>query len=254
MRLSFTVLVLSLAASATASSILHKRIIGGTNVREGELPFIAQIVNKRRPCTGFLIGPQTIMTAALCVQDRTHSGVVYGHIKSKEGHSTTVAEFVPHPQFNRAMEDYDIGLIFLSKKVPGPYAKIGSSYPKKKVTAAGFGYIDNAGTSSLFLNKVPLNVASKSACLDHFDTFQSARQFCTSYIPLGHAVCGGDSGGPVYTGSGEKLRVVGIVNHGIGGKLCGAEGAYQYHAFIEPYMPWVRDEIRRFERDGPRTP
>jgi secreted trypsin-like serine protease len=62
MRFSIVTLTLALAASVTASPSLHKRIIGGETVGKNEIPFIAEFRNKRMKCTGFVVGPQTIMT------------------------------------------------------------------------------------------------------------------------------------------------------------------------------------------------
>ncbi|KAG0370139.1 hypothetical protein BGZ54_007569 [Gamsiella multidivaricata] len=236
---SIIALIVSLAFAATssASPVLEKRIVGGEPGQEGELPFIAQFVSRFSPCTGFLIGPQTIMTVG---------GTVY-----KVGNSTEVAEYVPHPQYNGTLNVNDIGLVFLSKKANGPFAQIGSKYPEanSKIMAAGFGYIDTRGTETDVLRKVRLNVGGTQTCKAYKANFQKKTQFCTTDTPLGHAVCGGDSGGPLYTGSGEKLRVVGIVSHGVGENMCGVKGAYQYYTFIKPYLSWVKAEIKQFEKN-----
>jgi secreted trypsin-like serine protease len=62
MRFSAIALALTVAASATASPILEKRIIGGSPAGKNEIPFIVEFRNKFKKCTGFLINPQTVMT------------------------------------------------------------------------------------------------------------------------------------------------------------------------------------------------
>ncbi|KAF9432931.1 hypothetical protein BGZ76_010127 [Entomortierella beljakovae] len=251
MRFSVAALALFLTATVTASPTLEKRIIGGGPVYKGELPFIAQLVNKRSPCTGFVIGPYTIMTAAHCLRDRTHTGVQYGGLKPKQGKTVEIAKFVPHPEHNSTLSINDIGLIFVKEKINlRYYANYAGRYPRPytQVRAAGYGYTDNNGTESKYLHKVDLNVATKEVCKQRFPKFESSTQYCTKDIPLGHAVCGGDSGGPVYTGEGRHIKVSGIVSHGVGANMCGEKGGYQYYTYIKPYIPWVRREIRKYER------
>ncbi|KAF9939895.1 hypothetical protein BGZ67_008747 [Mortierella alpina] len=53
----------SLVAAATAA-VLQVRITNGTAVKQNELPFVGEIqLDVGNACTGFLIGPQTMMTA-----------------------------------------------------------------------------------------------------------------------------------------------------------------------------------------------
>ncbi|KAG0206273.1 hypothetical protein BGX28_002270 [Mortierella sp. GBA30] len=245
---SIATLVLSLTGAVTtlASPILQKRIVGGDAVKPGELPFIAQFMHRYSPCTGFLVGPQTIVTAAHCMARGINTIVVGGTI-FKEGNATVVAKWVPHPQYDKNFAN-DIGLVFLSRAVSGPYAQIGDDYPQpnSKITAAGFGVIDNNDTDTDVLRKVELTVGDVATCKAKFDRFYSDTQFCTTDTPLGHSVCGGDSGGPLYIGEGKDLRVVGVVNHGVGQRMCGVKGGYQYYAFIKPYVPWITMETKHF--------
>lgn len=61
MRFTIIALAASLVATATAAP-LTKRIIGGGPVPQGDIPYIVEIQGKGGLCTGFLVGPQTVMT------------------------------------------------------------------------------------------------------------------------------------------------------------------------------------------------
>ncbi|KAF9363749.1 Kallikrein 1- peptidase b1 [Mortierella sp. NVP85] len=251
MRFSLVAIALSVAATVTASP-LEKRILGGKPVGETEIPFIAEMRNKRSPCSGFVIHPRVIMT-----------GWVYGSVHKGKGEGADWAEFLQHPGYNGTSK-HDIGLVFLEKNVsvkPANIMTAAQSYPKtgSKVVAAGYGVIKNKGPDGDpvypdILHKVELNIASKTTCKKNYPAFLGEYQFCTDYAPVGRAVCNGDSGGPVMVGKGKDLRVIGLVNHGTSGIACGEKGNYQYYTYIKPYLPWVETEIKRFLKDGPRKP
>ncbi|KAF9966054.1 hypothetical protein BGZ70_003416 [Mortierella alpina] len=155
---------------------------------------------------------------------------------------------VMHPQYHG--DGDDIGLVFLPKKSPGPYAQISGDYPQpdSRITAAGFGDVDNHDTKTDVLRKAEMIVEDKAVCLAHDPTFLSDTQFCTKDTP--QSVCVGDSGGPLFTGVNDTLAIVGITNHGLAQDACGLKGNYQYFAFVHPYMQWIKEEIARFEKNG----
>ncbi|KAF9945963.1 hypothetical protein BGZ72_000804 [Mortierella alpina] len=248
MRISSTAaLVASLAVAATTfSSPILKRIVGGEPVKTGELPFAAMFKFRYDRCTGSLIGPQTILTAAHCLRKSRfmYRTVEVAGMTFQRNETTAVS----HPQY--AGFANDIALVFLPKKLPGPYPQISGDYPQpeSKIMAAGFGDIDNNGTGTDVLRKVELIVEDKPVCLAHYPTFLGNTQFCTKDTP--QSVCVGDSGGPLFVGVNENIKIVGITSHGVTKDACGLKGNYQYHILLHPYMQWINEEIARFEKNG----
>ncbi|KAF9276307.1 hypothetical protein BGZ68_010119 [Mortierella alpina] len=158
---------------------------------------------------------------------------------------------VYHPQYDNNTHDAnDIGLVFLPRKVPGPYPQISGDYPQldSKIIAAGFGDIDNNGTRTDVLRKVELIVDEKSTCQVYDPYFLGDTQFCTKDTP--QSVCYGDSGGPLFVGENENIKIVGITSRGTKKDACGLKGNYQYYTFVHPYLQWINEEITRFEKNG----
>ncbi|KAF9953919.1 hypothetical protein BGZ72_005077 [Mortierella alpina] len=248
---SAAVIIASLAvASTTFSSPITKRIIGGEPVKAGELPFVVLFKFSRGgSCTGFLIGPNTVVTAAHCLDQSPH---IRNALRSVEvaGMVFKIEEtkHIQHPRYKSFAND--IGLVFLPKKVPVPYPQVSGDYPQpdSKITAAGFGSIDNNGTYPKDLYKVELIVDDKATCQANESTFRSDTQFCTKDAP--QSVCHGDSGGPLFIGENEDIKVVGITSHGTNAGPCGVEGNHQYFTFVHPYKQWINEEISRFEKNG----
>ncbi|KAF9953920.1 Mannan-binding lectin serine protease 1 [Mortierella alpina] len=247
---SAAVIIASLAVASTTFSLpAMERIIGGEPVKAGELPFVVLFKFSRGDhCSGFLIGPNTVVTAAHCLSQSPHirnalrfvevAGMVFKIEETKH---------IQHPQYKGHAND--IGLVFLPKKVPVPYPQVSGDYPQpdSKITAAGFGFIDNNKTYPKDPYKVELIVEDKATCLAHSPAFLSDTHFCTKDTP--QAVCGGDSGGPMFTGEGDNIKIVGLVNYGVHG-ACGAKGTYQYFTFVHSYMQWINEETARFEKNG----
>ncbi|KAF9931885.1 hypothetical protein BGZ75_004795 [Mortierella antarctica] len=244
---STAALIASLAlATTTFSSPILKRIVGGEPVQPGELPFAAKFTFRYGRCTGSLIGPQTILTAAHCLKTSRfqYNAVEVAGMVFPSDETTHVY----HPQYEHGIND--IGLVFIPKKLPGPYPQIGCDYPQpeSKIMAAGFGDVDNNGTETDVLRKVELTVEDKTVCLAHYPTFLNDTQFCTRDTP--QSVCVGDSGGPLLVGANENTTIVGITSHGVKQDACGSKGNFQYYTFVHPYMQWINEEIARFEKNA----
>lgn len=44
-------------------------------------------------------------------------------------------------------------------------------------------------------------------------------------------------------------RVVGIVSHASGEHQCGGKDSYAYFTYITPFIPWINNEIAKFESE-----
>ena len=100
------------------------RLVGSVIADEGEFPYIVSIrYNNLHSCGGALISPDTVLTAAHCLQRFAPGGslekrnkfvkIVAGtsNLKWENGTTISVAKFIPHPDYYNVGHKNDIGII-----------------------------------------------------------------------------------------------------------------------------------------------
>jgi hypothetical protein len=203
-------------------------IIGGTNVTAGQFPSVVAI----RPtlntlCTGALIAPDLVLTAAHCVsamvlglsnQDQVASGmtvVLDTQNALVGGRSIRVLKATPMPEFT-APGQPDLGVIRLAEKVTdrafipvnldGGKAPVGTT-----LTIVGYGLSNASNNSSAGIEKT---IDKPSISCGVFgvsdDTFTCVDQ-------TGGGICEGDSGGPAFAMIDGVLKQVSVNSVGAQG-------------------------------------
>jgi uncharacterized protein (TIGR03382 family) len=258
-----TLCVLALAPAAAADGIDHRvaPIVDGRVATTSEFFGTVALVSTadgEANCTGTLIAPRVVATAAHCVVEQDEQtdaitgvfapsdiAVVAGVIDTSEAsetHTFALAKIVVHPDYpNESNSNHpsgagrydDVALLLLEravttvKVVPIPTIEevSGSLSAGTMVTISGYGTTspEGDGGGMLHIAETP------------FDTRVDVE------LVLGRAgepdTCPGDSGGPAYLVSGSNARLVGITSRAADDAVatCGEKGVY---GFAPAYRAW----------------
>lgn len=161
-------------------------------------------------CTGTLISPNLVLTAAHCLHGMNKMELRIGFSIDVKHHYDVetmyeIADFVIHPLYTSRLND--VALIALKKSAPAPYKPVGIISDKYKLTAgmpmllAGYGVTnDLTGQDTEALRKVTVPMAK---ILDSEAILVTDQTKATG-------ACNGDSGGPAYLEKDGMLYVYGI--------------------------------------------
>ena len=249
----FSTLPLSLALVACAADMEElpvasdqAAILGGTKTTVGDYPTVVALIatpaqgQGQALCTGTLIAPTIVLTAAHCVQAsglgyQTQEQVAENMVvmidsvvlQSGGGKQIGVKAAIPHSGFSQP-GDPDVGIVKLKTAItdrePTPINLDAAKAPiGTTVTMVGFGVSDtqtqSAGTEFVLMNKT-------SVACSGFGTGAEAiadSMFLCFDQSNGSGKCQGDSGGPSFATIDGKQTVVGITS--FGDQFCGQLGA-----------------------------
>jgi secreted trypsin-like serine protease len=245
------ILALALTAAAAqdaqgASAKAHASIINGEPASIADFPWLAFIVAENEfSCTGTVIAPRVVLTAAHCVQDLERGGftppgnyrVVTGRadIKSDEGGNVLgVVETHVFPRFDPGPTRGDAALLVLASPTTAPPIPLATAADSAlyeggaTVLLAGWGLTRPGATSAPtnlhWASNVVLDPATcKRRTRSFYPPFSPAAQMCTADPPdRTNGGCFGDSGGPVIAQRADGSPVeLGIVS--TGGPRCSTQ-------------------------------
>lgn len=186
-------------------------------------PFVGQVYGSGY-CTGTLIGPRTVLTAAHCISYAYATDAF-----TLDGVKVYSGLAVVHPGYNPATLDNDVAVIQLNTLVSGVSpAGLGFEAPRagQSITLVGYGAtngtLDGLGTKRQGTNSIDA-VASQSFTFSGSTGNESA-------------TCSGDSGGPSFNSKNQRC-VIGITSNGPTG--CSGSGA-NIQMRVDVFMSWIK--------------
>ena len=219
--------VLTTASLFSVKPPMAEAIIGGVrDATTNDVVVALHQVGYLPSCSGTLIAPTWVVTAAHCVWDDTlGTATPYFtqlRISTSSGFSgvntasSPVRGIAVHPNYSNWRTGYDIALIKVDDVFGGKFSPIASADEIRAfsdsfslVTASGFGLTSENGSPSRIALEVTLTLLSPGTCSNSLPS--ELRSFSQTILCANGSstasTCSGDSGGPLFlnTSTGRKL-------------------------------------------------
>ena len=260
-RLIFTLAALALAVAPPAPADPPAAyVLGGTPVAQGAAPYTAYIQASTgggtfAACTGSVIAPTVILTAAHCVFDKTTGtvipasalSVVTGTVTRPANPPANVVAVRADPYFNPLTFQADAALLVLNAATAAPAIALattasGALYaPGTLVTYTGWGE-----TVADVASSAPTQLQSGTAPILANVTCQASIQFhpgytlCTAGAGYRPATCHGDSGGPLVAATAGGPVQIGVTSYG---SAVGCGIAPDYFTRVSSVQTWIASAL-----------
>lgn len=230
-RFVLALLAVFVVYTEAASISAEDRIVGGRDATIAKHPHQVSLRYKTcdvcpfiHTCGGVIYNEKTIITAAHCVYKREqHDFVIVAGTDYRSGADGSIAlveNIVMHEEYNPALTENDIALIFLStplsfNRVTIGAATLATNQPKvgSLAVVSGWGTTSEGGANSFKLQEANVNIIDHSDCNEAYGFGRiTDNMLCAGVASGGRDACQNDSGGPLMSGN----LLVGIVSWGTG--------------------------------------
>lgn len=186
-------------------------------------------------CTGTVIAPRTVITAAHCVEQMSPSEMTFGlgPNENQVQAELKVVSAVQHPQWDSQQLANDVAIVTLGEDAPvAPVAlnkAMDDTWIGRKVTLVGYGVSDGPSQTGAGIKR------EVDVTIDKLDA--THLQYTTQN---GQTACNGDSGGPAYADEGGQLVIAGVTSYG--DQNCQQYGVYTR---VDAFLDFIEEQIAK---------
>jgi len=252
------------------------RIVGGQPAAPSAWPWLAALVYRspedslleNQFCTGSLIHPRWLLTAAHCVFDSHWSipltadkiDVVLGivNLRTDKGERVHVKKIVIHPDYTLELNSPDLALLELATAVNHPTIGLASQVPPEGSLATVMGWGDTSTISRrpLFvdeLQQISVPIVPNQLCQTALEQ-ELASELLTAELPtMDHLICAGvagggqdtcygDSGSPLIVDQGDGWKQIGIVTGGTSAE-CAKPNNYGIYTKVSDFFEFIGENL-----------
>ncbi len=214
-----------------------------------ETGFVSLVMDGGVGCGGTLVAWDWVLSAAHCVFDDDGNRYHRSRIRILEATSDlsnigliqSVAEVVPHPDYDPVSKRNDLVLLRLDREGEtevGPIARLASpgddADVDERAWVYGFGRTET-GYFSRVLMKVDVPIVANQNCQDGYSRTITTRMICAGGGDTDS--CNGDSGGPLIVNRNRRPMLVGVVS--FGPKPCAEWGVAGVYTRVSSYRTWM---------------